>query len=139
MVPWGGGEVREVILISRQNQNCPFLKTDSLADTFFWTKNFKKIQNVMWKKFWKCFWHSKNCFFRTLFFKKNSKKILKNFSPLKKFPNVFWIFFKKFQKYFQNFSSEHFTFFWKFLATKKVSAKLSVPPVPTNSLHIYGV
>ena len=40
-IPWGGG-VREVILISGQNQNCPFLKTDSLADTFFWTKNVQK-------------------------------------------------------------------------------------------------
>ena len=40
ILPWGGGEVREVILISGQNQNYPFLKTDSLADTFFGTKNF---------------------------------------------------------------------------------------------------
>ena len=36
------GEVREVILISRQNQNCPFLKTDSLADTFFRNKKVQK-------------------------------------------------------------------------------------------------
>ena len=42
MIPWGGGKVCEVILISGQNQNCLFLKTDSLADTFFWTENFQK-------------------------------------------------------------------------------------------------
>ena len=46
----------------------------------------------------KCFWSLLRCTQlpkSPLFLKKNYKKILKNFSPLKNFPNFFWLFFKK--------------------------------------------
>ena len=62
------GKVREVILISGQNQNCPFLKTDSLADTFFWTKNVKKNVKCYGEKVLEIFLTLKKNFFSGHFF-----------------------------------------------------------------------
>ena len=76
-----------------------------------WGTNFEKFL-ILKKKF----------FFRTLFWKKNSKKILKHFPPLKNFPNFFWVS-KNFSKLFPH---NILHFFENFLAKKKVSAKLSV-------------
>ena len=50
---WGVG--RKVILISGQNQNCPFLKTHSLADTFFLAKNVQKNTKYYEEKVLKIF------------------------------------------------------------------------------------
>ena len=63
-----GGKVREVILISRQNQNRPFLKTDSLADTFFWTKNSKNNVKCYGEKVLEIFLTLKKIFFSGHFF-----------------------------------------------------------------------
>ena len=57
-----------------------FLKTDSLADTFFWTKNFQKNVKCYGEKVLEFFLTlKKKIFFRTLVFKKISKKIWKIF------------------------------------------------------------
>ena len=50
----------------------------------FLGKSFKNILDTQ-----------KKMFFRTLFWKKNSKKILKHFSALKHFPNLKKFFFQK--------------------------------------------
>jgi hypothetical protein len=63
-----GGKVREVILISGQNQNCPFLKTDSLADTFFWTKKVFKNVKCYGEKVLEIFFALKKHFFSGHFF-----------------------------------------------------------------------
>ena len=94
-IPWGGGKVREVILISRQNQNCPFLKTDSLADTFFWTKNLKKNVKYYGEKVLEIFLTLKKNFFSGHFFLKKSKKNFGKFFKGEKFFKIFFTFFQK--------------------------------------------
>ena len=81
----GEGMVRTPMLIYGQRLKCPFLKTDSLADTYFLTKKvfsgekkfftpinknfgFLKI-NINFSFFWK-----KNVFFGNIFSKKFWKK-----------------------------------------------------------------
>ena len=123
------GGVREVILISGQSQNCLFLKTDSLADTFFWTQNFQK--NV------KCYEEKvlKNVFQNTFVEKKFKKKFGKFFKG-EKFFKIFQNFFSKkysekksflsIKKIFKNFFHITFYIFLKmFCPLKKMSAKLS--------------
>ena len=82
------------------------LKIDSLADTFFWTKNFQKNVKCYWEKFWKFFWHSKKkCFQDTFFEKKNLEIFLSS---------------KSFSKFFLNFFSKKVS--WKniFFSVKKL-------------------
>ena len=74
--PYTVGGVREVILISGQNQTCPFLKTDSLTDNFFRAKNFQNNAKCYEEKVLKNFLTRKKSFFSGLFFgKKIQKKI----------------------------------------------------------------
>ena len=91
-----GGQVRYTILIFRQNQNCPFLKIDRLADTFYLDKKVSNKCKMLWGKSFENFFDTqkKNCF-RTLFWKKHFKKFGKFF----KGENIFKIkkkcFFQK--------------------------------------------
>ena len=114
------------------------MKTESLADTFFWAKKFQKKAKCYGEKVLKMFWHSKqNVFSRSVFWKKNSKKNWKFFRPETIF-QIFFVFFfpnkkvswkKTFfecQKTFQNFFLITFYIFLKLFGTKKMSAKLSV-------------
>ena len=129
MIPLGGGEVREVILISGQNQNCPFLKTDSLADTFFWTKNFLKNVKCYGEKVLEIFLTLKKHFFLGHFFWKKVKKNFEKLFALKKFSKFFLNFFSKkvswkknffeCQKNFQNFFPITFYIFFKIFGPKK--------------------
>ena len=71
----GGGSPR-VILISGKNQNCPFLKTDSLADTFFWAKKFQTNAKCYGEKVLKIFLTLKKSFVQDTFLEKKFCKIV---------------------------------------------------------------
>ena len=79
----------------RKNQNCPFLKTDSLADTFFWTKKFQKNVKCYKEKVLEIFLTLKKVFFQDTFFEKKFKKNLENFLRAKSFSKLFLNFFSK--------------------------------------------
>ena len=124
-------EVRWVILISGQNQNCPFLKTDSLADTFFWTKIFLNNVKCYGEKVLEIFLTLKKFFFQDTFFEKKVKKNFEKLFALKKFSKFFLNFFSKkaswkkiceCQKHFQNFSPIILYICFKFFGKKKSSA-----------------
>ena len=70
---------------------------ESLADTFFWIKNYQTNVKCYVERVFKSFFDTQKMFFSVHFFgKKIQKQILKNFSPLKNFANFFRIcFFKK--------------------------------------------
>ena len=70
------------VVFPASQTNCPFLKTDSLADTFFWTKHFFKNVKCYEEKVLEIFLTLKKIFFSGHFFwKKSKKKFWKTFCP----------------------------------------------------------
>ena len=92
--------VRGVSLLSnpyfRAKPKLPVFENGQFSGHFFLDQKFSKKCKMLWgKSFGNFFDTQKNVFFQEIFFEKKVKKILKNFSPLKNFPNFFWIFFEK--------------------------------------------
>ena len=76
------------MLMSGKNQNCPFLKTDSLAYTFFWTKNFQTKCKMLWQKSFENVFDTQKNFFLDTFLEKKLKKNLENFLRAKIFSKL---------------------------------------------------
>ena len=72
----------------RTKQKMSRLETDSLADTFFWAKNFPKNVKCYVEKSFENFLDTKEFFGGHFVLEKNSKKIFQNFfeKVLKKCP-----------------------------------------------------
>jgi hypothetical protein len=86
----GGGEVPQINPYFRAKPNCPFLKTDSLADTFFWTKHFFKKYEMLWG-----IDTQKMFFFSGPFFEKKFMDNFEKLFALNKFSKLFLNFFSK--------------------------------------------
>ena len=85
-IPWGGREVRKVMLICGQSQKCPFSETDSLETLFFGEKY------VFFEKTKKTFRPQTRTFF--LFFQKHFFSFFSNFF----FMDTFFVFRTPFLK-----------------------------------------
>ena len=91
----GGKSAKRWYLIRTKKQ--PFLQTDSLTDTSFFTK--KKFFFAEKKCFYtdkqELYFFEKKCFFGIIFSEKCFSKISKSFPPIKKLMNFFFNFFEK--------------------------------------------
>ena len=112
----------------RAKSKLPIFKNGQFSKHFFWDffgpKIFKKMKNVMGKKFWKCFWHSKKYFFGHFLWKKIQKTFGKFLKGEKFFKIFFELFFKKvseniFFEFFKTFSHNILHLFETFWSKKK--------------------